>query len=180
MTTLKDLTWDNHKLAEQTSVMQLLLKNQISNSLYCDLVYTKYQIYSNIESRIDFVTPCLKRAQAALDDWQNMQYSIPNNFDSLDKYLSRLRTVPQDQLWAHVYVHYLAPLYGGQIIKRIISSRFPISLYEFDDPQAAIQEVRSHALVHLAQEANLAFESTTQYYTDLYRMHENDKLYTPN
>lgn len=180
MTTLKDLTWENHKQAEQTSVMQLLLNNQISNTLYCDLVYTKYMIYSNIESRIDFVTPCLQRAQAALNDWQHMKYSIPNNFSSLDQYLARLRGVPQDQLWAHVYVHYLAPLYGGQIIKRVIAHRFPISMYEFDDPQSAIQEVRLHTDVHLAQEANLAFESTTQYYTDLYDLHKHDKLHNPN
>lgn len=180
MTTLKDLTWENHKKAEQTPIMQLLLKNQISNSLYCDLIFTKYMIYSNIESRIYFATPCLRRAQAALNDWQGMQYSIPNDFASLDQYLARLREVSQDQLWAHVYVHYLAPLYGGQIIKRVISGRFPTSMYEFDDPQAAIHEVRLHTDVQLAPEANLAFESTTEYYTDLYEIHKHDKLHSPN
>lgn len=180
MTTLKELTWENHKLAEQTTVMQLLLNNTISNSLYCDLVYTKYVIYKTIEDRVQFNTRCLPRAQLALNDWQNMRYSLPNDFDSLGEYLARLRTIPIKDLDAHVYVHYLAPLYGGQIIKRVIAGRFPTQLYEFDNPQAAIAEVRSRSTLELAQEANWAFEKTTQYYTDLYEMHKNDKLYTPN
>lgn len=174
MTTLKDLTWDNHKLAEQTIVMQQLLNNTISNRLYCDLVYTKYQIYKTIEDRMEFHTPCLYRSQAALNDWQHMQYSLPNDLASLAEYVERLRTTDIHLLNAHVYVHYLAPLYGGQIIKRVIQGRFPTSMYEFDDPQAAIAEVRSRASVEMATEANWAFEKTTEYYTDLHDMHKND------
>lgn len=180
MTTLKDLTWSNHKQAEQTMIMQDLLANKISNSLYCDLVYTKYQIYKTIEDRISFNTPCLYRAQAAFYDWQDMKYSLPNDLISLAEYLTRLRTIDLENLNAHVYVHYLAPLYGGQIIKRVIEERFPTRIYEFDNPQAAIAEIRSRSSVELAPEANWAFEQTTKYYIDLYEMHQNDKLYTSN
>lgn len=180
MTTLKDLTWENHKLAEQTTVMQLLLKNQISNSLYCDLVYTKYQIYKTLEDKIEFLTPCLYRATAALNDWQEMKYSLPNQIPSLDDYVEGLRKLPVQDLWAHVYVHYLAPLYGGQIIRKVIEHRFPTRIYQFHDPRAAIGEVRSHLDVSMADQANQAFLATMKYYTDLYEMHKHDQLHIPD
>jgi hypothetical protein len=178
MATLKELTWEAHKTAEQTQIMKMLLKNTISDALYCDLVYTKYLIYSEIEQRHVFQTPCLRRAPAALDDWQTMKYSLPKCLPVLDAYLSHLRALSTHKLYSHVYVHYLAPLYGGQIIKKIIQHRFPTKLYDFDDVPAAIAEVRQPLTVDMAPEANLAFDVTTQYYIQLYEQHAHDKLHS--
>lgn len=172
MSSLKELTWEAHKKAEATDIMTLLLSNEISEGLYCDLVYTKYLIYGTIENVIKFRTPCLPRAQAALDDWQTMRCSLPRCISSLEAYLAHLRTLSTHQMWSHAYVHYLAPLYGGQIIKRKIEGRFPVSMYQFDDPASAIQEVRSHLTVDMAAEANRAFEMTTRYYQDLHKAHQ--------
>jgi heme oxygenase len=171
MGTLKELTWDSHKRAEKTHIMHELLTDTISASLYCDLVYTKYLIYATIESRIKFQNSCVYRAYAAFNDWQHMRHSLPKCMECLDEYVAHLQTVPEDQLWAHVYVHYLAPLYGGQIIKKKIEHRFPVSLYEFADPTGAIAEVRGHLSADLAAEANLAFESTITYYNQLWEQH---------
>lgn len=171
MSTLKELTWTAHKQAESSPLMTVLLENTITPELYCQLVYTKYEIYRAIEDRLVFQTPCLRRAQAALDDWQLMSGTIPNNLPSFDRYVDRLRLTSTYNLWAHAYVHYLAPLYGGQIIKRKIQDRFPVNLYQFDDPASAIAEIRSHITVDMADEANLAFSSTTSYYHELYQAH---------
>ena len=171
MTTLKDLTWDVHKKAEQTEIMRQLLTDTISDCVYCDLLYTKYEIYRTIEDRVPFKTPDLPRAQRVLNDWQTMGCHLPRCIPSLDAYVSHLRTLSEHMMWAHVYVHYLAPLYGGQIIKKRIEHRFPVTMYEFQDPQAAIAEVRSHATVDMVAEARLAFEATTTYYEDLMRQH---------
>ena len=178
MATLKELTWDAHKKAEQTQIMKLLLKNTISNSLYCDLVYTKYLIYSEIERKITFHTACLKRAPAALMDWQTMRYSLPKCGSHLEAYLSYLRTLTSHQLHSHVYVHYLAPLYGGQLIKKVIQHRFPTTLYDFADAASAIAEVRQPLTVDMAPEANRAFEMTTKYYEQLYEQHAHDELHS--
>lgn len=173
MSSLKELTWEAHKKAEQTHVMRLLLANEISKDLYCDLVYTKYLIYATIESKIKFLTPCLPRAQLALNDWQDIGCSLPKCLASLEAYLAHMRSLQPPQLWSHAYVHYLAPLYGGQLIKKKIENRFPVSMYQFDDPASAIQEIRSCLDIGMAAEANLAFEMTTQYYDDLYKAHKH-------
>lgn len=171
MTTLKELTWCAHKRAEQTHIMCALLTDQISKELYCDLLYTKYEIYRTIEDRVTFNNVELYRAQATLNDWQTLKCSLPRCISSLDKYVSHVRSCDSEHIWGHVYVHYLAPLYGGQIIKKKIEHRLPVTLYEFADPQAAIAEVRSHLGIHLVREANLAFESVIEYYSDLWEQH---------
>ncbi len=171
MTTLKDLTWDAHKLAEQTALMRSLLNDQIDACAYCDLLYTKYQIYATVESRIKFQTPCLYRAQAALNDWQDLKCHLPAYMTEFEQYVDSLYRIPEQDLWAHVYVHYLAPLYGGQIIRKVISHRLPTSMLQFDDPASAIAEIRSKLTVHMAAEANRAFEATTAYYEVLAHRH---------
>lgn len=171
MTTLKELTWDAHKRAEQTAIMRSLLHDQIETCAYCDLLYTKYQIFGMVEGRIKFDTPCLKRAQAALDDWQELRCSLPPYMPQFENYLSSLMHLNEQDLWAHVYVHYLAPLYGGQIIRKKIGHRLPTRMLEFDNAQAAIQEVRSKLTEQMAAEANRAFEATTSYYEHLALIH---------
>lgn len=170
--TLKSLTWDLHKQAEQTPLMKSLLDNTISQELYCDLVYTKYQIYERIEDKIQFKTPGVARAQAALNDWQTLGGHMPPLLKNLTQMLDHLNTLHVNSLWAHVYVHYLAPLYGGQIIRRIINHRFPTSMYEFPDALAAKQEIRSHLTIDMAPEANRSFQMTIAYYDELWKQHD--------
>jgi heme oxygenase len=171
MPTLKELTWTAHKTAEQTPVMIGLLKNTISKQLYSDLLYVKYQIYKTIESRIKFANSSLPRAQATLNDWQMMGCVLPPLMISVDDYVLHLTQIDTDELWAHAYVHYLAPLYGGQIIAKRIGHRFPTSMYEFDDPEGAKAEIRSRENTEHAHEANHAFEATTRILNQLWELH---------
>ena len=172
MTTLKDLTWDNHKRAETTPLMKALLKNEISDALYSDMVYTYYQIFATIEDRYQFATAELKRGQKTLNDWQAIQVSLPRDLPAVTAYLERLRKIDKRQLWAHIYVHYLATLYGGQLIKRVAGTRFPTRRYDYERPQDCIAEIRSNLDVDLADEANLAFEMTIAIYDELYNAHQ--------
>lgn len=170
--TLKSLTWDLHKQAEQTPIMKSLLDNTISDAMYCDLIYTKYQIYAKIESMIQFKTPGLARAQAALNDVQAMGCHMPPILSRLTFMLDHLGTLHEHTLWAHVYVQYLAPLYGGQLIRKIVKDRFPTTMYEFPDPEGSKQEIRGHLTVDMASEANKSFEMTIAYYNQLWRVHD--------
>lgn len=174
MMTLKDLTWNMHKLAESADLMKAVLDNSVSAKLYCDLVYTKYLIYSEIEQKVQFSCRELKRAQPALDDWQDMKQCFPPNLPALDELLTHIRNLDNELVWAHVYVHYLAPLYGGQIIKKIIENRFPTRVYQFNNPQECIDEVRKMCKLEFADEANLSFKLTREYYDQLYLAHQQN------
>ena len=167
-TTLKELTWDLHTKAEKTLLMKSLLKNEMPTGLYCQLVYTKFELYSIIEGKVQFRTPGLPRAQAALNDLNDIGCSMPRCLPKFTSYMDYLRTLYPHQLWPHVYVHYLAPLYGGQIIKRVIGHRLPTRISDFDDPESAKIEIRHHLTVDMAPEANKSFEMTIAYYDELY------------
>jgi heme oxygenase len=171
MSNLKTLTWEAHKRAESTELMQSMLNNTISDALYSDLVYSKHLLYSVIESRLTFECADLPRAGFCFQDWKAMGSHSPNLPPSFFEFHERLESVDQDQLWAHVYVHYLAPLYGGQILKRILNPRFPVAMLSFVTPMAAIAEIRHRTHPGLAHEANLSFEMTTRYYDELYQSH---------
>jgi heme oxygenase len=169
--TLKSLTWDLHKQAEQTALMTHLLDNTISDHVYAHLVYTKYQIYHTIEQRIKFKCADLYRAQKAWADWTQMGHVEPPMLSSLVLMLDHLNTITDYSVWAHVYVHYLAPLYGGQLIRRTIQNRFPTTMYEFDNPDMCKQEIRQMLTVDMATEANKSFAYTIQYYNQLWDHH---------
>lgn len=174
MTSLKELTWDSHKKAETTQLSKELAKNTISPQLYCDLVYTQYQIFSAIENRVNFSTSCLPRAQHALDDWTNIKLSLPKDLPAIDAYLNRIRTCDDRQIWGHIYVNYMGLLFGGQIIKKQIGGRFPTSLFDFDDAQSCIAEIRQNTGVDLADEANLSFNMIVDYYNELYNNYKSN------
>jgi len=167
-TTLKELTWDLHTQAEKTPLMNSLLKNEIEAGLYCQMVYTKFVMYSVIEEKIKFQTTGLSRAPSALQDWHEMGCDMPRCLSQFTKYMDYLRTLNTHQLWPHVYVHYLAPLYGGQIIKKVVGGRFPTRIYDFPDAEAAKMEIRERLTLDMASEANKSFEMTIAYYDELY------------
>ena len=168
MTTLKQLTWNLHKKAETTALAKSLAKNSISNQLYCDLVYTQYLVFGTIEDRISFDTAGTARMQLALDDWQDMKYSLPYHLKSIEHYVSYLRSCDNSKLMAHVYVNYMAPLNGGQIIRQVIGNRFPTRIYQFANAEQSIAEIRAKTAISMADEANLAFQMIIDYYNELY------------
>jgi heme oxygenase len=172
MSNLKTLTWANHKIAESTPLMAAMLSGDITPECYSDLVYSKHLLYSVIESRLAFECADLPRAGCAFQDWKEMGSHSPTLPASFFEFHERLETVSESQLWAHVYVHYLAPLYGGQILKKILSPRFPVNMLSFETPKAAIAEIRYKTHAGLAEEANLSFEMTTRYYDELHQSHQ--------
>ena len=168
MTTLKELTRDLHKKSETTALAASLLKNTISNHLYCDWVYTQYLIFGTIEDRIKFDTPGTTRRQLVLDDWQDMKYSLPRDMKSIEQYVTYLRSCDRNKLMAHVYVNYMGLLCGGQTIKKLIGHRFPTRTYTFVNVEESIFEIQSKTDISLSDEANLAYQMVIDYYIQLY------------
>ena len=173
MTTLQQITRDLHTQAERSDLMQCLLRGHMSKQMWADMLYTQYVIFRAIETRTSFEVAELHRAQRALNDWQALACSLPPCcLPSLDALAARIATCDAQQLWAHVYVHYLALLYGGQIIRRLLPTDVPTTLFDFADADACKTHVRSHVDIHLADEACESFRLTIEYYNELYRCHQ--------
>jgi heme oxygenase len=170
MATLKELTSEVHRRAENTPLMQALLRGELSDCQYSQYLYTHFQIYDTIEHRTEFVSPDLKLAMRAFEDWQGIPSRVfPPDCSELEDYLQYLREVSPQKLPAHIYVHYLATAYGGSIIKRVMEPRVPTSLYVFHDRETAISEVRALLTTDMADECIYAFEKTIAYYEQLWQ-----------
>ena len=122
------------------TLVKSILSNTICNRLYCDFVYLQYLIFATIEDRIQLHSKTARK-QIALDDWQDMQYSLPPDLSSIENYTSLLRNCDLSILKTHVYINYIGLMIGSPKVTQAIEHRFPTRLYTFDNAQDSIDEI---------------------------------------
>ena len=188
MTTLKELTWENHKKAERTKFMQRLIKRNITPYQY--YVYLKNQVeaYRALEYRaslqgmFDFenedLYPILRTSNMFLDiDEMEITYSFGDSpiFESVKKYQEYINQIKndKDRLLAHIYVRHMGDLSGGQIIKKLVPG--PTHTYEFgSDPEHLKTAVRKRLHDGLVDEANVCFVMVQEFLEELEQYFDNN------
>lgn len=168
MRTLKEIVWEAHKKTETPRLIKNIIDNTISDKLYCDFVYTQYLIFGTIEDRIQFHTAGTARKQRALDDWQDLRYSLPRDLKTTEAYTQVLRTCDLHNLMAHVYVNYMGLLSGSPTVKRVVEKRFPTRLYDFVSAQDSISEILEKTDTGMADTAIQSYQMIRNLYTELY------------
>ena len=90
---------------------------------------------------------------------------IATNVKNYVQYLSGLSA---NDRWAHVYVHYLGNMYGGQMIGKQLPG--PHAHLSFEDLKGCIAYVRANLADISHDEANTAFDWTMRIYDELYQL----------
>ena len=159
MTTLKELTWENHKRAERHAFVINMMKNQLTKSQWAEYLIWKRNILVELDSRLglyhmhqDF-DRTTKFDADAIENGANAM-----GLKSSQAYCAHIATTSDEDLWAHVYVHYLGDLKGGQMLKKIV--KLPMQHVDYDDADQLEMIIRAHVHDGLADEANRAFELT--------------------
>jgi len=187
MSTLKELTWENHKKAERTKFMQRLIKRNITPQQY--YVYLKNQAeayrtleyYASLQNMFDFeneeLYPILRTA-SMLQDINEMEDAhefkdapIFGSIQLYQEYISKIKN-DKNKLLAHIYVRHMGDLSGGQIIKKLVPG--PTQTYEFgSNPEDLKTAIRKRLHDGLVDEANACFimvqkflEELEQYFDD--------------
>jgi heme oxygenase len=176
MTTLKQLTSNNHELAEAHPFTKLLLSGGISKHIYADFLYNQQLIYYSLEAAA--------RSRGLLTDLPGLERSvhISNDCDSLPsckttqypstsnyiKYISNT-ALNNSQILAHLYVRHMGDLYGGQMIKRMVPGT--TTMYGFENRKELIEALRNKLDTSMASEANLCFEYAIKLFTELANEH---------
>jgi heme oxygenase len=178
MTTLKELTWENHKRVEKCLFVKKLLKkeltpyqyyvylsNQCSMYWFLELSATKLGIFDGIKEII--------RSAKMLEDLKNIEkefgFSHPIHTTTTERYRDYIKNIStdKDKLLSHVYVRHLGDLSGGQIIKRFI----PVSHtthYDFDgDVEDLKTRFKEKLRLEHANEANICFDFMFDFFKDL-------------
>ena len=156
MKTLKDYTQALHDAIEKSELSQLIFSGEITKKQWDLYVFQKYKLYTALEERLA-LPDTLQSSRKLEDDCAGLARSL---CVATATYLSYLNTVTDEDLWGHVYVHYMGELYGGQVLKKRITHENKTHM-DFEDRKKNIEFVRSKIdgkHEELSTEAKAAFK----------------------
>jgi len=171
---LREAVQHIHDAAEHTALSQMLIQGDFSAAEFVVYLSNMQIIYSKLESCGIITHEPLKRSRLILADIKNNQQLLSDDhalipiLSTVHDYADYIGKLSTDQLWAHVYVHYLGDLYGGQIIAKALP--YSCAYLEFHDRPSCISHVRSNIDNCDPQQAIVAFEWVIKIYEELYRI----------
>lgn len=165
--TLREAVETKHRLAEQTELAQAMIKGTLTEELYHQFVFNMSEVYAAIERKIPYMPEAVARSKQYAADLAALNRGAGTVLYSTSKYIQYLSQLDVPRTWAHVYVHYLGNMYGGQMLKKNLP--WKASHLEFSDVKSCISYVRANIADIDPAEANRSFDWTIQIYDELYR-----------
>jgi heme oxygenase len=162
MSTLRELTSENHKRAENTLFMRLFMSRGLTEEEYMEYITQLSVIYTALEFaakvRADVAELNKKLGKQSQLNWETMAY-----------YNQIIRMTDKKEILAHFYVRYAGDMFGGQMLKSI--SHGSGTMYEFGDNLPVLrQKMRELATPDLAEYANDAYSKNIQILNDIMKV----------
>lgn len=169
---LRDLVKDVHDRAENSPFAKLLMSGEIPEQQYANYLYQQKLMYRGLENHADDLgilkdIPHIKRHEKISDDLDSIKcikdFRI---YDITQEYVDYVKTIDEQQCWAHIYVRHFGDMYGGNMI----SKRIPYglhSMYQFDGKKELIEYVRNKLNEDMAEEAKKVFKYATTLFIEL-------------
>jgi heme oxygenase len=177
MLPLKEAIAEKHSLAEKMTFNQRMFNGELSNEEYVLYLSQQLAIFDAIE-RNELPHSSLNRSKRVFQDIKELMKL--ENGESLDikplsstnEYRKYLNTLTKEEQLPHVYLNYLALMFGGQMMK----AKTPGSgkMYEFDGDMREIAEsIRAIQKDEWADEANKALDYNISILDELQRVSES-------
>lgn len=167
MLPLKEAIEVKHREAEQMEFNQRMIRGELTHSEYVQYLFQLYGIFTTIE-RFPLPHSDLIRGTKVLDDIQelnpgakNQMYFMPSTFE----YILYLHTLTQEEMLPHVYLNYLALMFGGQMMKEKVVGLGRI--YHFDNIRDVTMSIRNIQKDEWASEANKGLDYHIGIYDEL-------------
>ena len=174
MLQLKDAIAEKHSLAEKMTFNQRMFNGELSNEEYILYLCQQLAIFDAIEIH-ELPHPSLDRAGNVFQDIKELvgegQIQI-TPLVATNEYRKYLNTLTKEEQLPHVYLNYLALMFGGKMMK----SKVPGSgrMYEFDgDMNEIIGSIRAIQKDEWADEANKALDYNINILDELQRVSES-------
>ena len=157
---LREATAELHSKAEKMEFNQRMFRGELSKSEYLEYLRQQSVLFTIIESRGTLPHPALAREKSIFEDITELEKEVNSktlHLESTKEYGVYLQSLDSAKLNAHIYLNYLALVYGGQMMK----SKVPGSgkMYEFDgDMMELIGSVRAIQKDEWADEVNKGFQ----------------------
>jgi hypothetical protein len=141
-----------------------MVSGELSEIEYLHYLIQQYTIFKEIEKK-QLHHPSLTRCENIKQDIIELGGFILSTLDSTESYRKYLSNLDDESCMPHIYLNYLALLYGGQIIK----SKVPGSgkMYDFKDPQTGIASIRAIQQDNWADQANIGLDYVINIYDEL-------------
>lgn len=172
MQPLREAISENHTKAERMPFNVRMFKGQLGPDEYLLYLVQQLEIFKTIEN-IGIPSPLLSRVDAVqqdIDELENKGVEPQEILQSTKIYTTYLNSLNKETLLPHIYMHYLAIMYGGQMMKKAVPSSG--KMYEFTDMKTAIASIRKVQKDEWADEVNKGFE----YLIDIFNELETSKV----
>jgi len=164
MISLKEAIAEKHAIAESKEFNQKMISGELSEIEYLHYLIQQYAIFKEIEKK-QLHHPSLARCENIKQDIIELGGFILSTLDSTESYRKYLSNLDDESFMPHIYLNYLALVYGGQIIK----SKVPGSgkMYDFEDPQTGIASIRAMQQDNWGEYANIGLDYVINIYDEL-------------
>jgi heme oxygenase len=175
MSNIKELTIEHHRNAERCQFVKILLSGNIHPDLYATYLFNQYMKYKELESlatTYDLLKnlPNIERTKKIYADFLELwsPQSTPEIFESTKEYVQHIRSIRNKQmLFAHIYVHHMGDLSGGQMIAKRVPGQG--RMYHFQSNTQELKDaIRSRTTDEMAEEAGICFQYAIKLFDDLY------------
>jgi len=158
MLPLKEATRDKHKQAERMPFNTRMVKGLLTKKEYFIYLNQQMQVFSTIENK-GLPHRGLGRVDKVKEDMDELEsqgaYSgliLPGT----KAYVDYLDSLSYGEVLPHVYLNYLALMFGGQMMKHAVPSKG--RMYVFEDMNESMQSIRDLQKDEWAGEVNKGFE----------------------
>jgi heme oxygenase len=173
---LREATAIKHKLAERMPFNLIMFDGKLTQLQYLEYLKSQHKIFEKIESIILLPNEFLRSGKIYQDIVEmNLAYYNGNNQNNIidqetkiaDSYCNYLSTLDEETIWPHVYLNYLALLFGGQMMK----SKIPGSgkMYDFENSQEVIKIIRERQKDEWADEVNKGYDFIIDIFEKLHK-----------
>ena len=153
---LKEATAELHSKAEKTQLSQLIFSGTIPEQEYAYYLFNMYHIHNALESKYELPHPSLNRCKSIEKDLGGLIKLKMDLTESTKKYIDYINTLTEEQWKAHIYVNYLAIVYGGQMIKSKVPGLG--DYYVIENMQECVGVIRAFLTDDMSNEANKGFQ----------------------
>ena len=166
MKPLKEATHDKHKEAERMLFNVKMFRGELTIDQYSQYLLSQLQIFSTIEENFEMPHEGLKRKYAVIEDLKSLDFHQLEIVDNATlKYADYLRGLTQEEVNAHIYLNYLAIMFGGQMMKA--NTPGDGNMYEFENMMECAGTIRAIQKDEWADEVNKGFDFMIEIFKEL-------------
>ena len=177
MLPLKEAIAEKHSLAEKMTFNQRMFRGELSKEEYILYLCQQLAIFQAIE-RFPLPHTKLVRCPKVFEDIKELMELKDEQgveikpLDSTKEYQKYLHSLTQEELLPHVYLNYMAIMFGGQMMKKNVPGSG--KMYEFDgDVREIAGTIRAVQKDEWADEANKALDYNINILDELQRVSES-------